>query len=54
MPVLEDAGRGAIIPETSVIIEYLQAFHAPPGALIPEDPAAAIRARLLDRVLTSM
>jgi glutathione S-transferase len=50
MPVLEDAGRGAIIPETSVIIEYLQAFHAPPGALISEDPTVAVRARLLDRV----
>lgn len=50
MPVLEDAGRGRFVPETSVIIEYLQVFHAPDAGLIPADPEAALRVRLMDRV----
>jgi len=50
MPVLEDRDRGQLIPETSVIVEYVQTFHAPSAGLIPDDPDAAIRARLLDRV----
>ncbi|MFN3583017.1 glutathione S-transferase family protein [Phenylobacterium sp.] len=50
MPVLEDAGRRRIVPETSVIIEYLQVFHAPSAGLIPADPEAALQVRTLDRV----
>jgi Glutathione S-transferase len=53
MPVLEDAARGRFIPETSIIIEYVQAFHAPGAGLIPADPEAALRVRLLDRVFDS-
>jgi glutathione S-transferase len=50
MPVLEDTGRGRIVPETSVIIEYVQTFHAPNAGLIPADPDAALQVRMLDRV----
>jgi len=51
MPVLEDAGRGAVVPETSIIIDYLDAHH--PGAirLVPEDADAARDVRLWDRIL---
>jgi glutathione S-transferase len=50
MPVLEDRARGATVPETSIIIDYLDAHH--PGAirLIPEEPEAAREVRLWDRI----
>jgi glutathione S-transferase len=50
MPVLEDQGRGAAVPETSIIIDYLDAHH--PGAirLVPEDADAARDVRLWDRI----
>ena len=50
MPVLEDEGRGAVVPETSIIIDYLDAHH--PGAirLVPEDADAARDVRLWDRI----
>jgi glutathione S-transferase len=50
MPVLEDPARGRFVAETSVIVEYLQAYHAPEAGLIPADVEAALRVRLLDRV----
>jgi glutathione S-transferase len=51
MPVLEDAGRGTVVPETSIIVDYLDAHH--PGAirLVPEDADAARDVRLWDRIL---
>jgi len=50
MPVLEDRARGAVVPETSIIIDYLDAHH--PGALrlVPEEPEAARDVRLWDRI----
>jgi glutathione S-transferase len=50
MPVLEDRARGIAVPETSIIIDYLDAYH--PGAirLIPEAPDAARDVRLWDRI----
>jgi glutathione S-transferase len=50
MPVLEDRARGAIVPETSIIIDYLDAHH--PGAirLIPDDSETARDVRLWDRI----
>ncbi|HSV53701.1 MAG TPA: glutathione S-transferase family protein, partial [Burkholderiaceae bacterium] len=49
MPLLMDQGRP--IPETSVIIEYLQRHHARGGqVLIPQDPDAALEVRLWDRL----
>jgi glutathione S-transferase len=50
MPVLVDDDAGLVLPESSVIVEYLDRFgEAPP--LIPADPDAALRARLWDRVI---
>ena len=49
MPLLVDQGRP--IPETSIIIEYLQRHHAKSGrTLIPHDQAAALDVRLWDRL----
>jgi glutathione S-transferase len=46
-PVLVDAD--VVIPETSIIIEYLQMKHPGPVRLIPDDEAIALEVRLLDR-----
>lgn len=49
IPLLVDQGRP--IPETSIIIEYLQRHHAHPGhTLIPLDFDDAIEVRLWDRM----
>lgn len=49
MPLLVDQGRP--IPETSIIIEYLQRHHAAAGrSLIPLDADAALEVRLWDRL----
>lgn len=50
IPVLRDEARGATVPETSIIIDYLESFYPGPVRLIPADPDAAWRARLYDRV----
>jgi len=46
-PVLVDDGR--TIVESSIIIEYLDTFHRGPVRLIPDDPAAALEVRFMDR-----
>lgn len=48
-PVLHDTGRGHVVPESSIIIEYLARHH--PGAveLVPRDPDRAWQVRLRDR-----
>ncbi|MDM5177937.1 glutathione S-transferase family protein [Massilia sp. DJPM01] len=49
MPLLMDGPRP--VPETSIIIEYLQRHHASPGrTLIPDAPDAALDVRLWDRL----
>jgi glutathione S-transferase len=50
IPVLDDAARGLTLPETSIIIEYLEQQHPGPRPLLPADPAARLRVRLWDRV----
>ncbi len=50
MPLLCDAARDHTVPETSIIIEYLQAAYPGPVRFIPEDPDAALRTRLMDRL----
>lgn len=47
-PVLFEGDR--TVMESTVIIEYLQAFHPGPEQMIPDDPGAAIEARMMDRV----
>lgn len=47
-PVLMDGDKAVI--EATAIIEYLAVHHPGPAPLIPADPAAAVTARMLDRV----
>ena len=46
-PVLVDNGR--TIVESSIIIEHLELHHRGAVRLLPEDPAAALEVRFLDR-----
>jgi glutathione S-transferase len=48
-PVLQDDARGEIVPESSIIIEYLDRHHGGRTRLIPTDPDAALQTRLRDR-----
>ncbi|HTJ82722.1 MAG TPA: glutathione S-transferase family protein [Polyangiaceae bacterium] len=48
-PVVRDETRGITVPETSIIIEYVQRRHAPSSQLIPSDPDRAHVCRLRDR-----
>ena len=50
MPVLQDDARGETIPETSIIIEYLELHYPGERRLIPADPDLAWRTRLMDRI----
>ena len=50
MPLLVDDGAGRTVPETSIIIEYLDTAYRGPVRFVPEDPDAALRVRLLDRL----
>jgi glutathione S-transferase len=43
MPVLEDAAAGVVLPESSIIIEYLNSRFG--GSLIPKDRALEVRAQ---------
>ncbi|RYG12039.1 MAG: glutathione S-transferase family protein, partial [Caulobacteraceae bacterium] len=47
-PVLQD-GETTVL-ESSSIIEYLQAYYPGPVRLIPDDAAAAVEVRMMDRV----
>ena len=48
-PVLRDEARGKTVPESSLIIEYLDRVHPGPAPLVPTDPEAELEARLWDR-----
>jgi glutathione S-transferase len=49
IPLLHDSAKGRIVPETSIIIEYLQQHY--PGAvrLLPTDAGQLLEVRLWDR-----
>jgi glutathione S-transferase len=49
IPVLRDETAGLTLPESTTIIEYLDALAPGPPRLVPADPAAALQARLWDR-----
>jgi glutathione S-transferase len=49
-PVVRDHERKRDIPESSVIIEYLDRHFVGPVRLIPEDESDALDARLWDRI----
>ncbi len=48
MPVLVDGGRTVV--EASTIVEHLDLHHPGPIRLLPDDPRAALAARMLDRI----
>jgi glutathione S-transferase len=48
MPVLVDDTSGMIVPQSTAIIEYLDGLGPP--RLVPAEPAAALQARLWDRI----
>jgi glutathione S-transferase len=48
-PVLQDDARGEIVPESSIIVEYLDRHYARRARLIPDDPEKALQVRLRDR-----
>ena len=49
IPVLRDEGRDRTLPETTIIIEYLDHYYPGARALLPEDEAKRLDARLWDR-----
>src|SRR5262245_22846593 len=49
MPVLRDEARNRMIPETSIIIEYLQRFYPGRTVFVPDDVEQALHVRLRDR-----
>jgi glutathione S-transferase len=50
IPVLQDGATSATVPESTTIVEYLDAIGGAPP-LVPTEPAAALQVRLWDRVL---
>jgi glutathione S-transferase len=48
-PVLQDDGRNAIVPESSIVIEYLDRHFGGRTRFIPADPDKALQTRLRDR-----
>lgn len=49
MPVLRDSARNETIPESSIIIEYLDQHYPGQHLMLPPDPAQCLQARLWDR-----
>jgi glutathione S-transferase len=49
IPVLRDDARDRTIPETTIIIEYLDQHYGAGGKLLPNDAQQALDARLWDR-----
>lgn len=49
-PVLRDEAKGRTVPESSIIIEYLDRHYPGDSRLLPADPEAAREVRLCDRV----
>ena len=50
MPVLEDEAHARVVPETSIIIDYLDRHHRGAVRFVPEDPDRAREVRLWDRI----
>jgi len=49
MPVLRDEARGRTVPESTIVIEYLDRFYPGSESLIPADSDLALQVRLADR-----
>ncbi len=52
-PVIEDTARNWMVPESSIIIEYLAEYHPGPSKLVPDDPDAARQMRMRDPLLST-
>lgn len=50
MPVLLDERAGNTVPESSIIIEYLDQHYPGPQLLLPRDPDSRLQVRLWDRL----
>jgi len=48
IPLLEDNGK--VVPETSIMVEYLDQIHPEPSRLLPGTPEEQLEVRLWDRV----
>lgn len=48
-PVLQDTARGQLVPEASIIIEYLDQHYPGATRFLPQDPDAARQTRFRDR-----
>jgi glutathione S-transferase len=49
-PVLRDETRGRTVPESSVILEYVDRLRPGRASLLPADPDDALECRLIDRL----
>ena len=50
-PVLRDEARGRTIPESTIILEYIDRLRPGAPRLLPSDPDRALECRLRDRLL---
>jgi glutathione S-transferase len=50
MPVLRDEARDRTVAESTIVVDYLEAFHPGTARLVPADPDLAWQARMWDRV----
>lgn len=50
IPLLEDVAAHRVLPETTVMLEYVDARSAGPARLLPENDEARLEARLWDRL----
>jgi glutathione S-transferase len=48
-PLLVDEARGEVVPESTIIIEYLALHYPGPVVLVPADPERARQVRMHDR-----
>jgi glutathione S-transferase len=48
-PVIEDTARDHFVPESSIIVEYLDQHYPGAAKLVPADPDRARQARMRDR-----
>jgi glutathione S-transferase len=48
-PVLRDEARGVTVPESSLIVEYLDRVHPGPPPLLPREPGPALEVHVMDR-----
>jgi glutathione S-transferase len=49
-PVLRDEARDRTVPESTILLEYVERLSDGPRRLIPQDPERALECRLRDRI----